>query len=104
MPHTGFRHHEGRATPVAANHSPVARAYPSRALSDHFRSLRCDCSIKERVRQCIRCARFEAFVLNNFFTGRTGEYFVDKVTHRLFTVHRRKRGGAVLGFEFWVLG
>jgi len=38
-----------------------------------FRPLRFDCSIKERVGQCGCRAKFEAFVLNNFFTGQNGE-------------------------------
>jgi len=39
---------EGLTAPVAANLSPVARDYPSRALSGFFMPPRCDCSIKER--------------------------------------------------------
>jgi len=35
---SGFRHWEGRATPVVATLSPVARDYPSRAFSDVFQA------------------------------------------------------------------
>jgi hypothetical protein len=73
MPRFGLRRLEGRAAPVAADHSPVARDYPSRAFSDHFRALRIGCAIKERVGACGRRGAFEAFVLHNFFTGRGGE-------------------------------
>jgi len=38
MPLVGFRRLEGRAAPAAANLSPVARDYPSRALSDVFQA------------------------------------------------------------------
>jgi hypothetical protein len=38
---------KGRAAPVATFLSPVARDYPSRALSRFFMPLRCDCSILE---------------------------------------------------------
>jgi len=57
-----------------------------------FRPLRCDCSIKERVRQCEPCARFESFVLHNFFAARIGEYLGNKLAHRLFTAHREFAG------------
>lgn len=39
---------EGRAAPVAANLSPVARDYPSRAFGGFFMPPCFDCSIKER--------------------------------------------------------
>jgi hypothetical protein len=38
-----------------------------------FRPLRFGCSIKERSGECGRRAKFEAFVLNKFFTGQGGE-------------------------------
>jgi hypothetical protein len=38
MPLAGFRRQEGRAAPAAANHSPVARDYPSRARVDLFQA------------------------------------------------------------------
>lgn len=43
---------EGRAAPVAADLSPVARDYPSRALSGFFMPPHCDCSIKEQWIKC----------------------------------------------------
>jgi hypothetical protein len=73
MPLVGFRRLEGRAEPASANHCPVTREYPNRALREHFSSQRCDCAIKERVQQCDPCEKPEAFVLNNLFTARTGE-------------------------------
>jgi len=39
----------------------------------YFRPLRCDCSIKERVRTCAAGGENEAFVLHNFCTGKSGE-------------------------------
>ncbi len=39
---------EGRASPINALLSPVARDYPSRALGGFFMPPHCDCSIKER--------------------------------------------------------
>jgi len=85
MPRAGLRRHEGRAAPVAADHSPVARDYPSRALGAHFRPPRCDCAIKERGRPWRGRRENEAFVLHNFFTGRSGEQVGNNVAHRLFT-------------------
>ena len=41
---------EGRAAPVATHLSPVARDYPSRALGGFFMPPRCDCSIKEQLK------------------------------------------------------
>ena len=38
-----------------------------------FRSLRFDCSIKEQNEQWDCAAKFEAFVLNKFFTSKGGE-------------------------------
>jgi hypothetical protein len=38
MPFNRFRDLEGRAAPAAASLSPVARDYPSRALSDFFQA------------------------------------------------------------------
>jgi hypothetical protein len=43
---------EGRASPINAPLSPVARDYPSRALGGFFMPPRCDCSIKEREKKC----------------------------------------------------
>jgi len=68
-----FRAQEGTAEPASASLSPVARDYPSRALGAHFRPPRFDCSIKERRRHCEPRPNFLAFVLNNFFTVKTGE-------------------------------
>jgi hypothetical protein len=62
-----------------------------------------DCSIKERDRQCGCRAKFEAYVLNKFFTAANGEYLGHKLAHWLFT-RRSSRGAVVFGFEFWVLG
>src|SRR3954469_25833621 len=73
---------------------------PAVLASTYFRPPRCDCSIKERGRQCGACAKFEAFVLYKFFTGETGEYLGSKLAHRLFTP---EPCAAVGGFEFWVL-
>jgi hypothetical protein len=64
---------EGKAAPVAASLSPVARDYPSRAFGDHFRPPGCDCSIKERVGQCGLVPGIEVFLLNKFFTSENGE-------------------------------
>jgi hypothetical protein len=38
-----------------------------------FRPLRFDCSINEQARTCADAAKFEVFVLHNFFTGENGE-------------------------------
>jgi len=38
MPRNWLSPLEGRAAPAAATHSPVARDYPSRALSDVFQA------------------------------------------------------------------
>lgn len=38
MPRVGLRRLEGVAEPASANHSPVTRDYPSRALSDVFQA------------------------------------------------------------------
>ena len=43
---------EGRAAPITTHLSPVARDYPSRALSGFFMPPRCDCSIKEQRGTC----------------------------------------------------
>jgi len=46
---------------------------PAVLSATSFRPLRFDCSIKERDKQCRSFAKFEAFVLNNFFTIQHGE-------------------------------
>ena len=46
---------------------------PAVLSTTSFRPLRFDCSIKEHGKQCGSGAKFEAFVLNNFFTEASGE-------------------------------
>jgi hypothetical protein len=60
---------EGFAAPAAANLSPVARDYPSRALGGFFMPPRCDCSIKERDEAGQWSPIWKAKVLNNFFAA-----------------------------------
>ncbi len=60
---------EGRATPIIAILSPVARDYPNRALGGFFMPPRCDCSIKEHGK-VVRCPRqSHGFVPLNLFTA-----------------------------------
>ena len=61
---------EGRAAPITALLSPVARDYPSRALSGFFMPPRCDCSIKEQCISCVHCAESEGFLPLILFTNR----------------------------------
>ena len=64
---------EGRAAPVAARLSPVARDYPSRALSGFFMPPHCDCSIKERHQIASAPSKSHGDVPLNLFTGRGSE-------------------------------
>ena len=59
---------EGRAAPVATILSPVARDYPSRALSGFFMPPRCDCSIKGRGMNGAAGQQSHGFVPLNLFT------------------------------------
>ena len=66
-PGRGGRHQLSPAFPRSPGIIPAVLSATS------FRPLRFDCSIKERDKQCEWIAKFEAFVLNNFFTGKNGE-------------------------------
>jgi hypothetical protein len=59
---------EGRASPINALLSPVARDYPSRALGGFFMPPRCDCSIKERGKNGWAWAQSHGFVPRILFT------------------------------------
>lgn len=59
---------EGRASPINAHLSPVARDYPSRAFGGFFMPPRCDCSIKERFEKCGHPPRSHGFVPPILFT------------------------------------
>lgn len=63
----GGRHQLSSAFPRSPGIIPVALSVSISA------SLHCDCSIKERGRRCGSGAKFEAFVLNKFFTAGSGE-------------------------------
>ena len=60
---------EGRAAPITALLSPVARDYPSRAFVGFFMPPHCDCSIKERGKAVARSRESEGFLPLNLFTG-----------------------------------
>ena len=60
---------EGRATPIIARLSPVARDYPSRALGGFFMPPHCDCSIKGRGKGAAPPRESEGFLPLNLFTG-----------------------------------
>lgn len=68
---------EGRAAPVAAFLSPVARDYPNRAFGGFFMPPRCDCSIKERERKCGHLAQSHGFVPPILFTRDTPDFCVN---------------------------
>jgi hypothetical protein len=59
---------EGRASPINALLSPVARDYPSRALGGFFMPPRCDCSIKERGKNGWTGGQSHGFVPRILFT------------------------------------
>jgi len=61
---------EGRAAPITTHLSPVARDYPSRALSGFFMPPHCDCSIKEQSRKCESRGQSHGVLPLNLFTGR----------------------------------
>jgi hypothetical protein len=59
-----------RAEPASANFSPVARDYPSRALSDFFQD-RCTATVLSRNEKehAIFRPKNKEFLLHNLFTG-----------------------------------
>lgn len=61
---------EGRASPINALLSPVARDYPSRALGGFFMPPRCDCSIKEHGKDASASPESEGLLPPILFTGR----------------------------------
>ena len=63
---------EGRAAPVAADLSPVARDYPSRALGGFFMPPRCDCSIKEQLKNEPRTCESHGLLPPILFTRTEG--------------------------------
>jgi hypothetical protein len=86
MPHAWLSPLGGEGDTSCRQPFPGHPGLSSAALSTtFFRPLRLDCSIKERRKQCEGFANFEAFVLNKFFTGKSGEYLGNKLAHRLFT-------------------
>jgi hypothetical protein len=59
-----------RAEPASANFSPVARDYPSRALSDFFQD-RCTATVLSRneEKDAIFGSKNKEFLLHNLFTS-----------------------------------
>ena len=58
-----------RAEPASANFSPVARDYPSRALSDFFQD-RCTATVLSRNERehAVFSSKNKGFLLHNLFT------------------------------------
>lgn len=70
MPPVGLRRREGTAAPAATALSPVARAYPSRAISGVFQAAAHSTVLsRNESRQWVAEGKTEELVLPNFCTG-----------------------------------
>ena len=87
----GGRHQLSPAFPRSPGIIPVVLS------AESFSPLRFDCSIKERVGLCDSRAKFEAFVLNNFFTVQISEQLGNNLAHRLFTTGRNRKPAVETG-------